>query len=84
MVKVVKKNAPGGKPTKKPKANIPGGFGTKNKTIQKYIVGAANIDAGKIGPREKKILERRAKTKNNPKKVKTSKVLVDRVRKKNG
>ena len=65
MVTVVKKNAPGGKPAKKPKASIPGGFGTKNKTIQKYIVGAANIDAGKIGSREKKILERRAKRKTS-------------------
>ena len=64
MVKEVKSNAPGGK-LYKSKPNAPGGIGTKNKRIQQVALGLANIDVGKIGEREKKLLEKRLKNKKS-------------------
>tara|TARA_R110000796_G_scaffold28484_1_gene77886 strand:- start:170 stop:514 length:345 start_codon:yes stop_codon:yes gene_type:complete len=63
MIKVVKKNAPGGKSTKS-KSNAPGGIGTKNKRVQRRALAIANINRGKIGEREKLMLERRKKLKD--------------------
>ena len=63
MVKVVRKNAPGGKSTKS-KSNAPGGIGTKNKKVLERVVVSTNINSGKIGEREKSMLERRKKLKD--------------------
>ena len=63
MVKVVKKNAPGGKSTKS-KSNAPGGIGTKNKKVLERVVVSTNINRGKIGEREKSMLEGRKKLKD--------------------
>ena len=55
MVKVVKKNAPGGKSTKS-RSNAPGGQLSKNKSSSRYSVARMNINRGKIGEDEKKTL----------------------------
>jgi len=55
MVKVVKKNAPGGN-TKEPKANVPGGTPSKSKRRLENKVTRMNINRGKIGEDEKKRL----------------------------
>ena len=68
MVKEVKSNAPGGK-LYKSKPNAPGGIGTKNKRIQQVVLGLANINVGKIGEREKKLIEKRLKNKKDPNNV---------------
>ena len=54
MVKVVKKNAPGGKSTKG--SNAPGGTPSKNKGKLKSKVTRMNINRGIIGEDEKKRL----------------------------
>jgi len=68
MVKEVKSNAPGGK-LYKSKPNAPGGMGIKNKRIQQVVLGLANINVGKIGEREKKLIEKRLKNKKDPNNV---------------
>tara|TARA_R110002124_G_scaffold68054_2_gene184489 strand:+ start:207 stop:485 length:279 start_codon:yes stop_codon:yes gene_type:complete len=54
MVKVVKKNAPGGKSTKG--SNAPGGTPSKSKRRLENKVTRMNINRGKIGEDEKKRL----------------------------
>ena len=68
MVKEVKSNAPGGK-SYESKPNAPGGIGTKNKRIQQVVLGIANINVGKIGEREKKLILKRLKNKKDPNNV---------------
>ena len=66
MVRVVKKNAPGGN-TKKPKANIPGGTPVFSSTGRprnlKNKVISMNINRGKIGKDEKESLVTRLEMK---------------------
>ena len=58
-------NTPGGMGMgTKSKSNAPGGMGVPNKRVQRRALAIANINRGKIGEREKLMLERRKKLKD--------------------